>query len=134
MTPRTFTYLRRFAFATLLAAAATLSGSAFGDSATACAEPREWDIERYDSCVAFFLADYQSGDTTFQEYNQSVKNCCYITGGDWSGGQCVAAPFAEEAERQPAPPALPEVEATLWMPPPPAGPVAPPPSEAVLAP
>jgi hypothetical protein len=41
MTPRTATYLRRVALATLFAAAATFSGSAFGDPAVACAAPRE---------------------------------------------------------------------------------------------
>jgi hypothetical protein len=50
MTRRTATYLRRVALATLFAAAATFSGSAFGDPAVACAAPREWDIGAYDAC------------------------------------------------------------------------------------
>lgn len=134
MTPRTTTYLRRSAFAILFGAAATLSASAFGDPATARAVPREWDIEGYDECMAYALAQYQTGDHTFQEYNQNVNTCCIINGGVVSETQVCVAPSgeqAQEAEKQPAPP--PDGGMTLWMPPP-AGPAAPPPSEAVLAP
>jgi hypothetical protein len=140
MTPRTSIYLRRSAFAILFGTAATLSASAFGDPATACAAPREWDIGAYDACVARALADYQGGKSTLQDYNENVMVCCVATGGDWNyaaaaGGDCTA-PFgeeAQEAERQPAPP--PE-GMTLWpgytqAPP---GPAAPPPSEAAPAP
>ena len=135
MTLRPSTYRRRLALATLLAGAASLSANGFGAPAPAGAEPREWDIGRYDSCVADALAFYQTGGYTFQDYHEDVKTCCLNTGGDLIGDQCVAPPAeqAQEAERQPAGPALPEVEATLYMPPP-VGPVGPPPSEATLAP
>ncbi len=137
MTPRPSIYLRRFALATLFAGAATFSASAFGDPAVACAAPREWDIGAYDACVARALADYQGGKSTFQDYNENVMVCCVATGGDWNyaaaaGGDCVA-PYgdqAQEAERQPVPS---DGGMTLWMPPP-AGPAAPPASEAASAP
>jgi hypothetical protein len=136
MTPRTSSYLRRFALATSFAAAATLSVSAFGDPAVAPAGPREWDVANYDDCMAYILADYQSGKRTFQEYNADAKTCCWTSGGVISEEQlCVAPPAeqAQEAERQPASPPPQDFggpTATLWMPPPPPGPVAPPAGEA----
>ncbi len=140
MPPRTSTYLRRFALATLFAGAATFSASAFGDPAVACAEPREWDIGHYDDCVAYALADYQTGKSSFQDYNANVMLCCQLSGGDWNGAngscQAPAGEQAQEAERQPAPP--PPEEGMIFWPgsqvPPPAGPAAPPPSEAAPAP
>lgn len=137
MTTRKSTYWRRLALATLFAGTATFSASAFGDPATACAAPREWDVGRYDSCVADALALYQTGSYTFQDYHEDVQTCCLNTGGVLSETQGCVAPVgeqAQEAERQPVPPAPPDFGmATLYMPPPP-GPVAPPPSEAILAP
>ena len=121
MTFRTSTHLRRLAFATLLAAAATFSGSAIGDPALACAEPREWDIGGYDDCMAYALAQYQTGKMTFQEYNSNVNTCCWLNGGVVSEDQLCVAPTGEqsqEAERAPVEPAIQPPEATLWMPPP----------------
>jgi hypothetical protein len=135
MTARISTYLRRLA--TLLAAAATFSISAFGGSASACAAPIEWDLNLYDECMAYALAQYQTGEMTFQEYNSNVNTCCWQSGGVVSETQLCVAPAGEEAseaERQPAPW---EGDMTLWPEGqvlPPAGPAAPPPSEAVLAP
>jgi len=137
MTGRTPKYLRRLALATLLAAAATFSVSAVADPAVACAEPREWDIRHYDDCMAYALAQYQTGEMTFQEYNSNVNTCCWQSGGVVSETQLCVAPTgeqAQEAERQPAPP---EDGLILWpgyQVLPPAGPAAPPPSEAAQAP
>jgi hypothetical protein len=127
MAPRTSTYLRRLALATLFAGAATLSSSAFGDPAVACAAPREWDIQSYDDCMAYILADYQSGKRTFQEYNADAKTCCWTSGGVISETQLCVAPTgeeAQEAERQPSPPPPPPGQvvgppATLATQPPP---------------
>lgn len=134
MRTRKFTYVRRLALATLFAGAATLSASAFGDPATAHAAPRQWDIGEYDDCMAYILADYQTGKRTFQEYNEDAKTCCWVTGGVVSETQGCVAPVgdqAQEAERRPAPPEV----GILWpgytVAPPPAGPAAPRPSEAV---
>ena len=134
MSPRTSTYWRRLALSIPFAAVATFSGSALGDPAVACAEPREWDIGYYDDCVALALADYQGGKSTFQDYHGNVMLCCQLSGGDWDGAngscQAPAAEQAQEAERQPA---TPEGGMTLW-PGTPVGPVAPPAGEATLAP
>jgi hypothetical protein len=47
--------LRLLLPAALLAAGATLGGSAFGDPAIGCAAPNdEWDLEHYDACVASY--------------------------------------------------------------------------------
>lgn len=134
MTARTSTYRRRVALATLLAGAATFS--AFEAPAASFAAPREWDIGRYDSCVADALALYQTGSYTFQDYHEDVQTCCLNTGGVLSETQGCVAPISEEAqeaEGQPTPPGPLDSVATLYLPPP-AGPAAPPPNEATLAP
>ncbi len=126
----------RVVLAVIVAATAALVSSAV-DPAAAYAEPRELDVGYYDSCVAIALADYQTGKSTFNEYHANVAFCCKVADGDWNGEDCLAPPFeqAEAAERQPAPPAviLPDVDPTLFMPPP-AGPVGPPPGEATQEP
>lgn len=73
-------HLRRLLPAVLLAAAATLGGSALGEPATACAVPdAEWDIGQYDNCI-------KAG-------NNEPSDCCLISGGVWSETQgCVAPP------------------------------------------
>ena len=81
MTPSTSINLRRLAIAIPMAAAATFSAGAFGEPATACAAPREWDVSNYDDCMADLLADYQTGKRTFQEYNGDAKTCCKTSGG-----------------------------------------------------
>ena len=84
--------LRRIVPATLLAATATLGGSALGDPATACAAPnteREWDIGKYDLCV-------QQGNPGRDEadFVELLRRCCLGSGGDWNGTKCVAPPAA----------------------------------------
>jgi hypothetical protein len=132
MTARTPKYLRRLALATLLAAAATFSVSAFGGSVSACAAPREWDIGFYDDCMQAANDAWQADEITNAQWFSEKANCCAASGGEFEpySGDCMAPP-AEEAERQPAPPEFGDPSMTLWMPPPPAGPAAPPPSEAV---
>ena len=84
MKPRTPTYLRGFVVATLSAAAATLIGGAFGDTAVASA--REWDIGAYDKCAA------TNPHTDPDKYLDHFHYCCIQSGGDWdaSNGKCVA--------------------------------------------
>ncbi|MDZ4269545.1 MAG: hypothetical protein U1D00_28340 [Mycobacterium sp.] len=111
----------RVAQATLIAAAATWAVGAFGEPADALAEPREWDVVNYDDCMAYILADYQTGKRTFQEYNGDAISCCRTSGGVYSETQgCVAPPAeqAQEAERAPAEIPVIGPDATLWMPPP----------------
>ena len=82
--------LRHLAAAGLIAAAAMVSGSAIGQPATACAEPREWDIQAYDQCVWKHL-----GEITNDVEELTVKHdCCLQSGGDWNApeGKCVAPP------------------------------------------
>lgn len=97
----------------------------------ASAIPREWDFSNYDDCMAYILADYQTGKRASQKYNADAGSCCRSSGGLVSETQLCAAPTGEEAqEAGRAPVETPFIgpDATLWMPPP-AGPVAPPPSE-----
>lgn len=75
--------------AILLAAAATVGGSAVGDPAVACAEPREWDIEAYDKCMQDFAGDPQKDPDTWYFH---VRVCCLNSGGVYDGTRCVAPP------------------------------------------
>jgi hypothetical protein len=136
MTLHPFTILRRATLAVVLAASTTVSANAF---TIASAVPREWDVVSYDDCVATWLAEYQTGDFTFQDYHGAVVGCCINSGGVVSETQgCVAPPAeqAQEAERAPVETPFIGPDATLWMPPPvgPVGPAAPPPSEVLRAP
>jgi hypothetical protein len=136
MTSHAVTISRRVTFATLCVAATTVSANAF---TIASAGPREWDVVSYDDCVATWLAEYQTGDFTFQDYHGAVVGCCINTGGVVSETQgCVAPPAeqAQEAERAPVEAPFIGPDATLWMPPPvgPVGPAAPPPGEAIQTP
>jgi hypothetical protein len=122
MAPRTSTYLRRLALATVFVAVATFSGSAFGNSAVASAAPREWDIGAYDACSTRVDDAWIAGKISDASHIDAYRECCEKTGGIWSSASrdCVAPPAeqAQEAERAPVEtPAL-QPEATLWMPPP----------------
>ena len=75
-----------------LVPAALITAAALTYPGGASAQQREWDLGEYDICVGFFLAEYQKGTITFQQYNADVKQCCENSGGNWSGGQCVAPP------------------------------------------
>ena len=88
ITPTVFRLLR-VALAAPLAAAAILSGSAFGNPATASAAP-EWDIGAYDNCMDAGAAQGLKG----QDWDNHNKACCEKTGGDWNAGakKCQAPP------------------------------------------
>lgn len=88
-------HMRLLVPATLIAAAATLGGSAIGEPAKACAAPREWDIGAYDQCIAGgFGKGYDA-----QEWENHKALCCLASGGDWSAArsECQAPP-AEPAQ------------------------------------
>jgi hypothetical protein len=125
MTPRTsiYLYLRRLALTTVFAAAATFSASAFGDPAVACAAPTEWDIGAHDACTTRVDDAWVRGDISDANHGDAYRECCEKTGGIWdnSTDDCIAPPAeqAQEAERAPVGTAVPQSEATLWMPPPP---------------
>ncbi len=138
MTLCTSTNLRRFTFAAVLAGAATVSSTAFGDPAATRAAPREWDIGAYDACsTRVDNAIWIEGTIAEENVNDAYRECCLKTGGDWdlAKGTCVAPPAeqAQEAELPPVGTPFIGPDATLWMPPP-VGPVAPPPSQVMQAP
>jgi hypothetical protein len=114
-------HLRPLGFATLLVSAATVAGSAVWSPAIARAEPRQWDIGEYDICVGYFLAEYQKGTITFQQYNADVRQCCVNSGGNWSGGQCVAPPV-ESDDTQSGPSSPPRSTPTVTFTPAPGNP------------
>jgi hypothetical protein len=78
-----------------LAATAFIAGLAIGTAATASAE---WDIGKYDSCLA---RGSKQGDDWY--HNQTY--CCMMSGGEWSQTQgCVApAPVAQNVPQPPKP-------------------------------
>jgi hypothetical protein len=81
--------LRRVMAGALFALGVMFAGSAFGHPALAHAA--EWDIEKYDACVAPIMGE----DPDDSEHQW----CCYISGGVWSDSQdeCVAPPENEGA-------------------------------------
>ncbi|WP_156426699.1 hypothetical protein [Mycobacterium sp. IS-3022] len=97
-------HLCRSAAAVLLLATATLGGSALVDPATACAEPREWDIGEYDSCIEKVVDRNIRGVTNDAQMLAEAKHCCMMSGGEWNmsaggpNGRCVApAPASTQA-------------------------------------
>jgi hypothetical protein len=90
--------------AILLAAAATLGGSAIGTPAVACAEPREWDIGSFDACRdqvtdAVGRGIIQRGS----DYTNYLKYCCAKSGGDWNDetNDCQAPPAEQGTQTGP---------------------------------
>jgi hypothetical protein len=75
------TYLRRLLPAALLAAAATLGGSAFGDPAIACAEPKKFDLDGYYACVDAAIELNKENKITDAQMKELVNGCCYAAGG-----------------------------------------------------
>jgi hypothetical protein len=96
---RSLRHLHRLGVAALIAAAATLGGSAVGSPAIACAEPNsgEWDIEQYDKCIHDYLGDPLK-DT--QAWFDHVKLCCWLSGGKWDGANCMAPPAGAQSGPQ----------------------------------
>jgi hypothetical protein len=82
--------------AALLVATAALGGSALVEPATACAAPKEWDIEAYDLCM--------KQATWLREGWDREYYCCTWSGGIWvpdkwgGGGKCTAPPADAEAQ------------------------------------
>jgi len=74
-------FLRRFVLASVVAAAATVGASAFGDHAVALAEPREWDIGAYDACILQVVEDFKNGEITSAERDELSYGCCTLSGG-----------------------------------------------------
>ena len=92
--------------AALLAAAATLGGSAFGDPAVAFAEPQEWDIGNYDACMAHVLDLWLRGEISSAGREELSRGCCTRWGGVLQEGahgafKCVAPPANAAGRRVP---------------------------------
>ncbi len=84
---------------------------ALGSIATANAEPKEWDIEAYDSCIAKANDQYLNGSITATQRDAEYRQCCAKTGGlltaTLGNTNCRAPGNDTEAEGRPAPPGLP---------------------------
>lgn len=130
------THLNRVGAAALLASAALLgtTTSTLGDPATACAETQKpgFDREGFLWCARLMDDRLDRGETTMEEHDEEVIDCCYRYGGIWhfedDGTEACVDP-AEWDNEYPAPPAgqLPTIpgptEATRVPPPAPPGPV-----------
>jgi hypothetical protein len=97
--------LQRLIPAVLLAATATIGGSAIGEPATARAVPGEWDIGAYDECMQTADQLFAEGKLKGNQYEELMIHCCIGSGGVWQaapggGGKCVAPP-ANPANAQP---------------------------------
>jgi hypothetical protein len=78
------TQLRRIVLASLVAAAATMTDSAFGDSTIACADPQAWDPAGYQQCAEGYEAQKEDDYVSWYE---GVKSCCRSFGGVWRDQQ-----------------------------------------------
>jgi len=99
-----------------VAAGVLMVGIAIGSAAFAGAT-KEWDIGKFDDCIASWPADKEAYG---EEYNRFRKDCCVWSGGQWSGspdgtGFCTAP--APEAENVPQPPAQTTTPPVLQNPP-----------------
>jgi hypothetical protein len=117
-------------------AAGALAVGALALTAPANSEAREWDIGAYDQCVGAFDGVPSVSAADYERWEDHMKLCCDRTGGvfRYAGANGCVAPPAEEAERRPTLPDFGGPAMTLWRPPPPVGPAAPPASEATLTP
>ena len=88
--------LRRLVFLAPLAATAVLGGSALGDPAAACAEPKQWNEAGYHACVDQLNKDLAAGRYTPEQYIELVQGCCSLSGGAWNNTlkQCESPPAA----------------------------------------
>ncbi len=157
MTPRTSTNLRRLMHAARLAAVGAIAAGAMMLTAPAGnAIPESQIISDCDN------ANKGTYTTTLGTDGKRYSKCCYLdidgvkhcdnyVDGTYTNTTvnnileqpqspvpppppAEVAPPADAAEVQPAQPDFGNSDATLWMPPPAAGPAAPPPGEAALAP
>ncbi len=71
---------RRLVPAALLAAVATLGGSAFADPSTADAAP-EWDVTAYDQCITTADNLYLQGAIDAATRDGMYRGCCTGSGG-----------------------------------------------------
>jgi hypothetical protein len=76
--------LRRLVFLAPLAATAVLGGSALGDPAAACAEPKQWNEAGYHACVDQLNKDLAAGRYTPEQYIELVQGSCSLSGGAWN--------------------------------------------------
>ena len=117
------TYLRRLVPATLIAAAATLGGSAVGDPAVACVAPilNESGISGNTTCA------YSKGtQAAMRRISLScTRKCCLGSGGVWNGTECVAPPATPAQAPGRLPPGI-DIQTATPVPADP-GPAAPPP-------
>lgn len=69
---------------------------ALASPAVSTAEPKEWDIGSYDSCVAKVEDNFNRGNIAAENLADGYRECCLRSGGVWSGqgdqGHCVAPP------------------------------------------
>jgi hypothetical protein len=107
MRPTIPTHLRPLLPAALFAAAVTLGGSALAEPATACAEPKKFDVDGYYACVDAAIELNKENKITDAQMKELVNGCCYAAGGKVEdNGMCNKEPAAETQPTQPgvAPP------------------------------
>ena len=83
------TYLRHAAPAVLLAAVATLGGSAYGNPAVAGAQPQQWDEAGFNECAEGYEAQREDD---YVSWYYGVRQCCISYGGVWRDQQPGQAP------------------------------------------
>ena len=93
--------LNRFKYTAMLAGALAVVAAPLAYPAVASAE-RVWDIEYFDTCRDAWLAEYQKGKITFQDFHEGVRGCCKLSDGVWNAAEqeCQAPPGDTQGSRQ----------------------------------
>ena len=76
--------IRRLVLGGIVAGAATLGGSAFGDNTISCAHAQGWDEAGYQKCAEGYEAQKEDH---YVDWYQGVKGCCTGFGGLWHDQQ-----------------------------------------------
>ena len=76
--------IRRLVLGGIVAGAATLGGSAFGDNTISCAHAQGWDEAGYQKCAEGYEAQKEDH---YVDWYQGVKGCCTGFDGVWHDQQ-----------------------------------------------
>jgi hypothetical protein len=93
--------LNRLKYAAMLLGALAVAATPLANPAIATAQ-RVWDIEYFDTCRDAWLAEYQKGTITFQDFHDGVRGCCNLSDGVWNAAEqeCQAPPGDSQGSRQ----------------------------------
>ncbi|ULE33148.1 hypothetical protein [Mycobacterium sp. IDR2000157661] len=95
--------VRRLLPAVMLAAAATLTGSAVGETAVACASPA-WNPGKFNECYDPVSDQFLHGDITVEQHDSLLEGCCLTHGGNYDPSTHLCTAPAIAASNTPSAP------------------------------